>query len=95
MAVGNTGDHLDFAADDTCTFLTRDGGLTWEDIVPHTAIYEFGDHGGIIVMSKHETTGPTDIISFSLDEGLCWHNITLSEAIDVQNIRYGDLLLPG
>lgn len=29
MAVGNVGEYLDFAADATCTFLSRDGGETW------------------------------------------------------------------
>ena len=35
MAVGNTGEYLDFAADAMCTWLSRDGGATWEDIAPH------------------------------------------------------------
>ena len=32
--------------------------------------------------------GPTDKVAFSLDEGQCWHDIQLAEAIDVDNIRY-------
>ena len=35
MAVGNTGEFLDFAADAMCTWLSRDGGATWEDVAPH------------------------------------------------------------
>ena len=30
MAVGNVGEYLDPAADASCTWLSRDGGLTWE-----------------------------------------------------------------
>ena len=29
IAVGNVGQFLDAAADETCTFLSRDGGETW------------------------------------------------------------------
>lgn len=32
LATGNVGKHLDFSAATTCTFMSRDGGLTWEDI---------------------------------------------------------------
>jgi hypothetical protein len=35
MAVGNTGEFLDFAADAMCTWLSRDGGATWEDVAPN------------------------------------------------------------
>ena len=38
-------------------------------------------------MASHETEGPTDTLKFSLDQGACWHNIRLKEAIDIQNIR--------
>ena len=30
MAVGNVGEYLDFAADSTCTWLSRDGGVRFE-----------------------------------------------------------------
>lgn len=30
MAVGNVGEYLDPAADASCTWLSRDGGLSWE-----------------------------------------------------------------
>ncbi|BDA42979.1 Vacuolar protein sorting/targeting protein 10 [Coccomyxa sp. Obi] len=87
MAVGNTGEFLDFAADAMCTWLSRDGGATWEDVAPHAGIYEYGDHGGLLLMASHETEGPADSLQFSLDQGACWHTIHLSEAIDIQNIR--------
>lgn len=35
MAVGNTGEYLDFAADAMCTWLSRDGGASWEDVADH------------------------------------------------------------
>ena len=38
MAVGNTGEYLDTAADATCTWLSRDGGLTWKVIPSFSSI---------------------------------------------------------
>ena len=35
------------------TYLSRDGGLTWAEIKKGPYVYEFGDHGGLIVMSKN------------------------------------------
>ena len=55
MAVGNTGAYLDVNADEVCTWLSRDGGLSWEDVREDAHIYEFGDHGGIIVSARHGT----------------------------------------
>ena len=38
-------------------------------------------------MAKHETEGPATSLVFSIDQGICWHDIPLEEAIDVGNIR--------
>ena len=58
MAVGNTGAYLDVNADQLCTWLSRDGGISWEDVREDAHIYEFGDHGGIMVSAKHGTQVP-------------------------------------
>ncbi|KAK9845742.1 hypothetical protein WJX81_001203 [Elliptochloris bilobata] len=87
MAVGNTGEYLEQAADAMCTWLSRDGGATWQDVAPYASIYEYGDYGGLLIMTKHETEGPADSLLFSIDQGTCWHEIGLEEAIDVGNIR--------
>ena len=57
-------------------------------------IYEYGDHGGLLLLASHETEGPAERLQFSLDQGACWHNILLAEAIDIQNIRCGGVLHP-
>ena len=49
---------------------------------------QVGDHGGIIMMALHQTTGPTDEVYFSLESGACWYTVQLAEAINVQNIRW-------
>ena len=35
-----------------CTWLSRDGGMTWTDVVDDLYIYEYLNHGNIIVMAK-------------------------------------------
>lgn len=35
------------------TYLSRDGGLTWQEVMKGSYIYELGDHGGLIVMAKN------------------------------------------
>ncbi|KAL3138147.1 hypothetical protein ABBQ38_005375 [Trebouxia sp. C0009 RCD-2024] len=87
MAAGNTGEFLDASADNTCTWLSRDGGLNWEDVADYAAIYEFGDHGSIILTARYQTEEPADSVAFSFDGGSCWNTIQLATALDVQNIR--------
>ena len=37
---------------DSDTFLTRDAGLTWEEVHKDAHLWEFGDYGSIIVIVK-------------------------------------------
>jgi hypothetical protein len=54
MAVGNIGDKLEFeSANRKGTFLSRDGGLVWSEIAKIPLIYEFGDHGGLLVAAPN------------------------------------------
>jgi len=54
MAVGNLGDKVDFErGSKKGTFLSRDGGLTWAEIAKIPLIYEFGDHGGLLVAAPN------------------------------------------
>ncbi|KAJ1533931.1 vacuolar protein sorting/targeting protein PEP1, partial [Nowakowskiella sp. JEL0078] len=59
VAVGNVGEYLsEYKLGDM--FLTRDAGKTWKEIAKEAHMYEFGDHGGILVLVNNEE--PTDII---------------------------------
>jgi hypothetical protein len=54
MAVGSVGEKLDFdKGARKGTFLSRDGGLTWSEIAKIPLIYEFGDHGGLLVAAPN------------------------------------------
>lgn len=87
IATGNVGAHLDFQTGATCTFVSRDAGLTWEDVADYVGIYEFGNNGGLVVMAPHKAEGPTDLVYFSPDNGACWHKVQLPEALTIDNIR--------
>ncbi len=52
-------------------------------------MYEFGDHGNIVVVSSFMTRAPTDTVYFSIDDGRCFNKVQLEEAVYVENIRYG------
>lgn len=69
IAVGNVGHSL-APYKESDTFLTRDGGFTWEEISKDAHMWEYGDQGSILVLVNDE--GPTDRVKYTLDEGLTW-----------------------
>ncbi|KAF8208428.1 hypothetical protein K438DRAFT_1712117 [Mycena galopus ATCC 62051] len=69
IAVGNVGESL-APYDQGDTFLSRDAGLTWEEICKGPHIWQLGDSGGILVMASENTA--TNHILFSINEGLTW-----------------------
>lgn len=88
MAVGNTGKHFVSSLAGMCTYLSRDGGHNWEQVLSGPNIYEIGDHGGLIVAAKHQSAGVTDEFVFSVDEGKCWQGpVKMDQAMNVDNIR--------
>jgi len=69
MAVGNVGEVL-APYTDCDTFLSRDGGFTWEEVHKDAYLWEFGDSGSIILIVNDEE--PTDHVLFTTDEGITW-----------------------
>ncbi|KAJ1609757.1 putative sortilin [Cryptosporidium canis] len=85
LGTGNVGNYLSFDHDDINTYMSRDGGLTWQEVHKGAFIYELGDFGGLIVMAndlKH-----TNQVIFSWNEGLSWYDFELgSKTLQVDNI---------
>lgn len=82
---GNVGRYLDYGYNGMALFISRDGGLNWYEIRKGVYIYEIGDHGGLIVVSKFDQ--PTTSVMYTYDEGITWETITISEeAIQIKNI---------
>lgn len=77
MGVGNLGTQLKYDVAEINTYLSRDGGLTWLEIMNGPHILEFGDHGGIIVMAP--LYKPTKKILYSWNEGVSWIEYTFSK----------------
>ncbi|CAE8586461.1 unnamed protein product [Polarella glacialis] len=85
MGTGNVGPYLRFEPDQTNTYMSRDGGLTWVEAHKGAFIYEFGDHGGLIVMA--DDIRKTKLVVFSWNEGQSWYDFELSDVpIEVDNI---------
>jgi hypothetical protein len=85
MAVGNVGNQLTKYAEKVNTYLSRDGGLNWIEVMRGSHIYEIGDHGGLLVMAPN--TVKTTEVFYSYNEGESWHSLTVSDTpIDVTNI---------
>ena len=85
MSTGNVGYHLAERSDEINTYMSRDGGLTWFEVAKGSHIYEFGDHGGLIVMANDQAA--TDTILYSWTEGLTWEELKFTDTpVEVTNI---------
>jgi hypothetical protein len=76
MAVGNVGENLATYVDSD-TFLSRDGGFSWEEVHKDAHLWEFGDSGSILIMANDEEA--TDHVLFSTDEGLTWRSYKFTD----------------
>mmetsp|Transcript_41952 Transcript_41952/g.70015 ORF Transcript_41952/g.70015 Transcript_41952/m.70015 type:complete len:856 (+) Transcript_41952:36-2603(+) len=85
MATGSLGNHLHDRLGEINTYLSRDAGLTWKEVAKGSHIYEYGDHGGLIVMAFDE--GPTDHILYTWDEGRTWNPLKISDfKFEIENV---------
>ncbi|KZP04862.1 Oligoxyloglucan reducing end-specific cellobiohydrolase [Athelia psychrophila] len=76
MAVGNVGKSLK-PYTESDTFMSRDGGFTWEEVHKDAHLWEFGDSGSVLIMANDEE--PTDHVLFSTNEGLTWREYKFGE----------------
>lgn len=74
MGVGNVGEFL-LPYNEGNVYVTRDAGQTWHEAVKGAHQYEFGDHGGLLVLVNDEA--PTTEIKYSLDEGQTFNTLRL------------------
>jgi len=85
MATGNVGEKLSFYADDINTYFSRDAGLSWFEVAHGSHIYEFGDHGALIVMANDQQA--TTVLKYSWNEGISWEEFTFTDKpVEVVNI---------
>ena len=86
LATGNLGPNVEFDPNARkSTFLSRDGGLNWQEIAKTPLIYDLGDQGGLIVAAPN--TLSTKEVRYSWDEGKTWTKLRVSDSpIYIQNI---------
>lgn len=85
MGTGNIGPYLRFEPDEVNTYLSRDGGLTWFESHKGAFIYEFGDHGGLVLMA--DDVKRTKQVVFSWNEGISWYDFEFADRpMNVDNI---------
>jgi hypothetical protein len=86
LGTGNLGPNVQFDLNSRkSTFLSRDGGLNWQEIAKTPLIYDLGDQGGLIVAAPN--TISTKEVRYSWDEGKTWTKLRISDTlIYVQNI---------
>jgi len=87
MAVGNTGNGLELSSGvgKKGTYLSRDGGLTWAEVAKIPLIYEFGDHGGLLVAAPNIQS--TTQVRYSWNEGKTWTKLKISDQpVLIENI---------
>lgn len=78
MGVGSIGSSLQpYVQSDT--FLTRDAGRTWIEVTKDAHTWEFGDHGGILLLMNDEV--PTDSVKYSLDMGKTFLDLRINEGL--------------
>jgi photosystem II stability/assembly factor-like uncharacterized protein len=83
MGTGNVGEYLGYKKE-ADTFITRDGGLTWYMVAEGNWMWEYGDHGSILVIVKEGE--PTNSVQYSLDEGRNWKEHNIGEEMVVSAI---------
>jgi len=85
IGTGNVGNYL--ANNDPSqinTYFTRDGGLSWVELMKGSTIYEYGDFGGLLVLASN--VAPTSTIYYSLNGGITFGTVQLPEVVNIINI---------
>ena len=85
ISTGNVGDSLTDDESQVNTYISRDGGVTWFETKRGAYIYEFGNHGGLLVIAKQFEA--VDEIEYSLNQGKSWTKLKLASSVYVHNIR--------
>lgn len=76
MGVGNVGSHL-IDYDESDTFMSDDGGITWHESHKGPYQWEYGDQGSIVVIVRDGQ--PTNHVLYTLDEGRTWIEYAFSD----------------
>jgi len=76
LGTGNVGQQLDINITNINTYFSRDGGVTFEEILQGPHMYEYGDYGAIIIFTPTYKT--TNYITYTVDQGLTLRTFNFS-----------------
>ena len=68
-SVGNTGETLNSLPD---LYISRDGGITWEQTLAGSWGVNLADHGGLMVAARDYHEEESMDLKYSCDEGYSW-----------------------
>lgn len=78
------------------TFLSTDGGISWDNVKKGHWTWQYGDQGSIIVLVQRATRQnqvKTKMVSYSVDEGKTWKEYEFSDAdvtvLDITTLKSG------
>ncbi len=81
LSPGNTGEEL---AENPDLYISRDGGITWEETLAGSWGVTMADHGGLLVAASDYHADPSSTIMYSCNEGVSW------QSYDFSNFDFGN-----
>ncbi|KAL6451017.1 VPS10 Vacuolar protein sorting/targeting protein 10 [Candida maltosa Xu316] len=84
LGVGNKGKHLANDFTKMKTFVSRDGGITWDYALDVPCVFSFGDQGNVIIAVPYNGKNqfdPAAHLYYSFDQGKTWEKIKLEVPI--------------
>jgi hypothetical protein len=85
LGVGNVGEYLtDY--NDGRTFMSRDAGFTWIELIDDAYMYEIADSGAIVILTNDETSSDTIKYHLQLDN----FRYSINYGDDIQDLQISD-----
>ena len=73
IPTGNIGKELN---DNPDLYISRDGGVSWEQTLAGSWGVNVADHGGLLVAAKDYHQEPSTVLKYSCNEGYNWTDFT-------------------
>ncbi|KAG7660701.1 VPS10 [[Candida] subhashii] len=84
LGVGNSGTKLTHDFSKMKTFVSRDGGATWDKAFDFPCVFSFGDQGNVILAVPYNSKKEFETskkLHYSLDQGKSWESFELEHPI--------------
>ena len=76
MCVGSANKSLSENPD---LYISRDGGVTWEETLPGSWGVNVADHGGLMVAARDYHQESSTELKYSCDEGYSWDSFSFTQ----------------